>query len=249
VKILLIGSGSSGRRFIKILHQAQHQVWIYRHRRGLVVPAGCNSIDSLTDLSNYDACIISSPTFSHLQYLKIFAQYHLPTLVEKPVADSLTGLDKVIKVYRTHHVPLMVGLNLRFLPIVQLIQKYLKVKKLGQILHADLYVGQYLPHWRRWLDYQKNYSASYKLGGGVALDLIHDLDLALSFFPGIKPELLFSNKLSDLKIDTEDLAIFQTKKPPIIQVKLDYLNHIKTRQIRIIGKLGSIECDIFIFSC
>ena len=242
---VIIGQGSSASRFINILLTKKHQISVYQHKLGMSVPRGCGTLSSLNDLSLYQGMIISSPTSTHLKYLTLAVNQHLPVLVEKPFSDSMKGVEKLLSLARKKGVPIMIGLNLRFLPIVRKIKEYLDQGQLGQILHADLYVGQYLPTWRPWLDYRQNYSANYQRGGGVALDLIHEIDLFLYFFPGIKLTRVVSNKLSGLEIDVEDFACFQTTTPPYVQVKMDYLHHLKTRQYRIVGSRGSLNCDIF----
>lgn len=240
---LIVGAGSSAGRFIKILQAKGHQIHVYQHRDNLATPPGTTIVRTLKNL-DYDGAIISCPTSLHLSYARLFVKKRLPTLIEKPISDNLKGVIALMNTAQQNHTFIMTGFNLRFLPIVKEINKYCCQEKIGNVLHADLYVGQYLPQWRPWLDYRTNYSSSHDLGGGVSLDLIHDIDLALQFFPNIKFHNLVSGKLGDLEIDTEDFVQFQTKKTPFIQVRMDYLNHIKTRAYRIVGTKGSIECDI-----
>jgi predicted dehydrogenase len=244
VHFVIVGAGSSAGRFITILLNKKHQVSVYKHKPQLELPNGCEFIESLTNLSGIDGAIISSPTATHLEYANIFVIQRIPLLIEKPLSDSMKGVNALIADAKKNNVPVMMGLNLRFLPINQKIKQYIEEGKLGNILHADLYVGQYLPTWRPWLDYRHNYSSSYKQGGGVSLDLIHEIDLALHFFPKIRLKKVVATKLSDLEIDTEDFVRFATLKKPYVQVTLDYLHHSKTRQYKIVGSKGSINCDI-----
>lgn len=244
MKFLVVGSGSAAKKFINYLLEKKHHVYVYMHRKDLEIPDGCTPHFSL-DTSMFDAGIIASPSSKHLIYARSFIEQRLPTLIEKPLSDSMRGVKSLFLCAQKKKTVVLVGFNLRFLPVVKTIRTYIKKEKLGTLLHADLYVGQYLPEWRPWLDYRKNYSASHALGGGVSLDLIHELDLALHFFPTIKLQPIFSSKLGDLEIDTEDFVCFQTKRKPFVSVRMDYLNHVKTRQYRIVGADGSIFCDIF----
>ncbi len=244
MQILIIGSGSSAGKFIKILLESRHEVYVYRHRPDLSIPEGCHPADSLQSV-RFDGAIVSSPSAFHLQYLKQLVHLGIPTLVEKPISNNLRGVTPVLRQAVRKNVFVMTGFNLRFLPIVQKIAQYCREEKLGDILHADLYVGQYLPEWRPWLDYRKNYSAIYEQGGGVSLDLIHEIDLALHFFPGITLKNHIAERLSNLEINTEDFAQFGSTTRPWVQVRLDYLNHVKTRQYRIVGSAASIAVDIF----
>lgn len=245
MKFLIIGVGSSARRFATYLLLKKHSVTFFHHRLGIPPMEGCKATNTLSDIKKYDAVIISSPTATHLSYTKLCIDKNVPVLVEKPFSHNLRGVANLMSKAEQSNSIVMTGFNLRFLPIVKKIKKYLDSGKLGTILHADLSVGQYLPTWRPWLDYRDNYSASFEKGGGVALDLIHEVDLAYLFFENISLQLTVSEKLSTLEINTEDFVQFRTKHAPYITVTMDYLNHIKTRQYRIIGSEGSIECDIF----
>ncbi len=244
MKFLVIGAGSSAKRFIKILQTKGHKVFVYQHRTKLSLPPKITVVTSLEDII-CDGVIISSPTSTHLAYAQHFVSQGIPTLIEKPISDTMKGVLPLLKLAQKKNTIVMTGFNLRFLPITKIIKKYCDQHKLGEILHANLYVGQYLPDWRPWLDYRDNYSASYKKGGGVSLDLIHEIDLALHFFPEIKLTSTVSKKLGDLDIDTEDFVCFQTHRKPLVFVSMDYLNHVKLRQYRIVGTKGSIFCDIF----
>jgi len=242
-KVLIFGLGYSGQRFANLIKK-NHQVYFYAHRKNLQIPKYACSLNSLDELSSFRAAIISSPTSTHLKYLKFCIKAKIPTLIDKPFTDSLKGVNQLVLQAREQNQLLMVGFNLRFLPVIKKINDLLDQKALGEIYHAQFYVGQYLPSWHPDKDYSKTYSANFSQGGGVALDLIHELDLAYYFFPEINLRPVFSEKVSRLKIDVEDLAIFQTKTKPFVQVKLDYLNRQLTRRYSIVGEKGSVDCDI-----
>ena len=77
----------------------------------------------------------------------------------------------------------------------------------------------------------------------MALDLIHEIDLALFFFPQLKFKVEQAQKLSALKINCEDYVEISSQSPRVL-IKLDYLNHRKTRVYQIVGERGSLYCDI-----
>lgn len=242
--IILFGFGSAGKRFVEILKAKNFEVYVYKHKKDLDTSPFL-PVTNLEDLNNYFAAIVASPTATHLEYLDKLVESGVPTLVEKPLADDMQAAKKIIYLARKKRAKIQVGFNLRYLPIVAKTGDYLKNNKLGKILYADLYVGQYLADWRSNKDYRQTYSASFAAGGGVALDLIHEIDLAQMWFGGGDLKLTRSAKLSDLEIGTEDFVELETVSQPYIKVTLDYLNMIKTRRYTIVGSEGSIECDVF----
>jgi len=258
-KVLIIGAGSSGTRFAEIFLNKNFDVYFFKHRKNLKIPKNYFSAYDLDNLSQYKLAVIASNTNTHFYYLKeVIEKSEIPILIEKPLVSNLDQLNQLEKLINKHQNLIAVGFNLRQLPIIQTIKEYLNKKKLGAIYYADIYVDQYLPDWRPNKDYKvngearegalgyrDNYSAHYDQGGGVALDLIHEIDLALSWFPNVNLKCLRSAKLSDLEIDTEDYVHLVTDSVPYINIKLGYLNRQKTRQYKIVGSKGTIFCDIF----
>ncbi len=243
-KILIIGAGSSAQRFAKILLAKKYDVDVYQHRTGVKIE-GCGSVKSLDDALGYTAAIISSPTASHLHYAKKILPLNIPIFVEKPFADSKSGVAAFLKQAKKQKTVLKVGFNMRYVPAIQKITEYLHEKKLGKVLYAHIHVGQYLPQWRPKLNYAKTYSANYAMGGGAALDLIHEIDLTYLWFPKAKLQIANTKKLSSLHIDVEDYVKFMNKKDPHIWLTLDYLSHIRTRRYHLVGEKASIICDLY----
>jgi predicted dehydrogenase len=73
---------------------------------------------------------------------------------------------------------------------------------------VNVYCGSYLPEWRPELDFRKTYSAISDNGGGVHLDLIHELDYLFWFFGN--PNYVTRNfrSQSSLAISSFDYANF-----------------------------------------
>ena len=85
-----------------------------------------------------------------------------------------------------------------------------------------------------------------KYGGGVLLDLSHELDYVQNLFGKIQIEHSKSKKLSNLIIETDDFLnlVGKTDKVPSIQISLNYFTRIPTRQIIVDGKNISIQADL-----
>jgi predicted dehydrogenase len=242
-KILIIGHGSIALRIISILLKYHCRIHIYQHRPGLKYIPKTISVSSFK--IDIDAVIIASSTSSHLKYLEYFAGKK-PIFIEKPLTDKYN--QRVVKlVHKLSNSPyfVMCGFQSRFIPVVEQLRMLLKQNKLGQILTATIYVGQYLPFWRPNISYTDSYSANYANGGGVALDLIHEIDLAIHWLGDLSNIKIINHKLGNLKIDTENYVKINTAKSPFIQITMDSLNHNKSRIYNIIGEIGSVYIDLY----
>lgn len=228
-----------GKRFARILKNKSCEVTFYVHNNKSTIDASFLTEISLNTLSRYDACFICSPTSTHTFYLEKCITAGINVFIEKPLSDSLTSLRTILQKRKSQQI-IMVGYNLRAFSIINKIKELLP--NLGNILYAHFDVGQYLPSWRP-ENYQKFYSAHYEAGGGVALDLIHELDLALELFPDLKYISNNSARLSNLKISVEDYAEFHFSNP-FVRVTLDYLSHVKTRRYQIVGERATLVCDV-----
>ncbi|EPM2759152.1 L-glutamine-D-fructose-6-phosphate isomerase subunit, partial [Campylobacter jejuni] len=131
---------------------------------------------------------------------------------------------------------------LRFHPVIVALKKLLKGEK---IYFASLVCNSYLPHWRA-LDYRQNYSAKKELGGGVLLDLSHEIDLAFFLFGNL--ELIYSQnaKISELDITSDDFAflVLKNSQKAKIHIELDYFSKFNKREIIIHTLEKSFKADL-----
>ena len=121
--------------------------------------------------------------------------------MEKPLFDSMANF-KVLKneVY--------VGYNLRFHPLINKIRALCRGRKLWTI---HVFCGSYLPDWRPGRDYRETSSAMRDSGGGVLLDLSHELDYIQWLAGRLEVDHAVSEKVSDLEIDSDDILLFSGK--------------------------------------
>jgi predicted dehydrogenase len=117
---------------------------------------------------------------------------------------------------------------------------------------GDLYsvrgeVGQYLPNWRK-TDYRKTVSAQKILGGGVLLELSHELDYLRWIFGEVESVQAQLSRQSQLDIDVEDTAhiILKFKENKnntnlMASLNLDFIRHDTVRMCHAIGDKGSLR--------
>jgi len=221
---LIIGYGSSGRRYARILDKLYFKKDIY------IISKQKHSFKKITFNNNlkkikFKMILICSETHRHYHDLKKISKlnYRTNILVEKPLFHKLINFNDSKK-------NIYVGYNLRFDPMIDYIKKKLINKK---VQYINLSCLTYLPNWRKNIDYQNSYSANINKGGGVTNDLSHELDLA-NYLVGIKKvKFTYKNKISNLNIKADDFSIFfgsSKDKAPII-INLGFFFQIEKRQI------------------
>jgi len=237
LSVLILGYGSIGRRHAKILKNKFNinNITIFTKQK----IAEFKTISSLQEIKklNPNYIIICSSTSKHFRHLK-FVEKNFKNkivLIEKPIFDKYRKLK--IKKNRVY-----VGYNLRFNPIINYIKKIIYKKK---IFDVKIHCGSYLPNWRKNINYKKSSSAQKLLGGGVVLDLSHEIDYARWLFGKIKVKFVKIGKLSNLDIDTEDfLKLYGNIGKANLSVDLNYYSRISKRFVSIDGTNFSIFADL-----
>ena len=194
--------------------------------------------------------VIANPASFHLNTLNNIAELDSYILIEKPLSDCLDGIEKLSKLFRKTKSRLLVGYNLRFNSSLIYFKELFNKGVLGKLHSVRSEVGQYLPSWRNEIEYQKSVSAQKSLGGGVLLELSHELDYLIWILG--RPFSLTAeiDKVSDLDIDTEDHAILTMKykdvfsqKKILVNLNLDFIRHDITRRCTLIGDQCSLRWD------
>ena len=88
--------------------------------------------------------------------------------------------------------------------------------------------SSFLPSWRKNIDYQSSVSAKKSLGGGVLLELSHEIDYLIWLIGKIKILHVVSKKISNLKINTDDYLNLSAKSgKTLINVSLNFFPESK----------------------
>ena len=238
MKALVIGYGSIGRRHAEILQDMDviSQVTVLSTQNDIPFEK-ISTLDDIISL-NPHYVVIASKTSMHYDQL-CFLEENMKgktIFIEKPLFDSYKDLS-------VHNNKIFVGYNLRFHAVMQLVKEKVTARKLW---HIHVFCGSYLPEWRPGRDYRETYSAKKNSGGGVLLDLSHELDYVQSLVGSIKPKYVYSHKVSDLEIETDDILVFdgESATGASIHLCLNYFTREPKRQIVIDGEGISIQADL-----
>ncbi len=254
MKALVVGLGSIGRRHLanlKLIDPTIHiTVWHQHSRRQEPeeIPPGADSVVYRLDDAlavQPDIALIAGPAVSHIQTALDLAQHGIHLFVEKPLSHTLDGVDALLDLCDRRALVLMVGYNFRFYPPLQVMRQALAAGQIGRIVGFRAEVGQYLPDWRVNSDYRRSVSARRDLGGGVVLELSHELDYARWLVGEVRAVSAQIGRTSDLEIDVEDTAeiILQFSNAAIGSVHMDMVQRSATRTCRVIGTEGTMTWD------
>ena len=253
-RVLIVGYGSIGKRHARLVRDLfpYAKITILRHKvsKKIKYQYVDYCVTNLIDAIKFkpQIAVIANPASQHVNVAYPLAKLGVHLLVEKPISNSTKDVLKLVNICKSKKSILMVGYNLRFLESLKKFREVLKKNIIGKILSIRSEVGSYFPSWRPDLDYKKSVSAIKELGGGVLLELSHDIDYLVWLFGNVKWVSSTIQRKSDLKIDTEDTAHITlclsgvNKNSDIIaNLNMDFYRHDATRFCKVIGKLGTLH--------
>lgn len=246
MEFLIVGYGSMGQRHARNLRKICAKNGLscsidLLRTRSTDAPEGIRGVYTSKDQfpGTYDAIFIANPTATHYETLVDLIELSGAFFIEKPVFDrtdyDLDFLDREEKV-------LYVAAPMHYKPAISWLKEHFDFSEAFSLRSIS---SSYLPDWRPGVDYRKTYSAHKDMGGGVAIDLIHEWDY-LQYLIGF-PERVHSiiAKRSDLEIDSDDVALYIADYgDKTAEIHLDYFGRVPLRKLEIFTKEDTVECDL-----
>lgn len=255
MRILVIGTGSIGRRHIFNLQALTARPEFVFLRAGARRDTFSAEIGAVV-VGHMDAAlamwpdfaVIANPSAGHGEALIALMRAGIPAYIEKPVVTARAELAAVERALSEIGKPpvTLVGCNLRFLPSLAKMRALVAKGAVGVPARAHLAVGQWLPDWRPAQDYRESYSADPARGGGVVLDLIHEIDMARFLFGEFEVVQAVGGHYTALEIASEDAAaiLLSRRKGPAVSIGLDYVARKPIRRYEIVGSEGTLIWDM-----
>jgi dehydrogenase len=248
MKALIIGLGSIALKHIKALQELYPSVVIYALRRKAELSKGIKGVIEIFDINEIDIdpidfILISNPTSVHYDTIQKVIRYKKPLFIEKPLFDALSKEAKeLITEVEKQEITTYVACNLRFLESIAKTKELLVGRRVNEV---NVYCGSYLPDWRPNVDFREVYSANKEMGGGVHIDLIHELDYVYWLFGApIHTQSFFSNK-SSLNITAYDYANYLWEYGDFsVSVVLNYYRRDSKRTLEILTDEGTYLVDL-----
>lgn len=238
MKVLIVGNGSIGKQHtISVLKLGHTPIVVTQFPDNKKNVRYTSSIDDTIDL-DIDVAIICTPTDQHLNdFLDIINKTNVnKILIEKPVTSNSIDAEKIQKIVEARKIEVYVAFDMRFIPQLQYIKNNLNEIK-NRIRLVKIHCGQYLPDWRPNTDYRLSYSSNKNKGGGVDLDLTHEIDYMQWLF-GLPSKIDFigTYNISSLEINSPDyFKGIYNYTDFIIDVELDYFRKLD-RKLTILGE-------------
>jgi predicted dehydrogenase len=246
MKLLVVGCGSIGRR-----HAANAAALatvgvcdaLPQAAQECARAAGVQAFANLDEAFawNPQAVVVATPHRSHLAIARRAIEGGADVLIEKPLSDSMHGVDDFLNAALRSRRRAYVVCNMRFHPGPAALKASLT--RVGKPLFARAHVGNYLPSMRPGRDYRELYAARRAEGGGVVLDAVHEIDYLTWLFGPVRAAACRAGKLSDLHLDVEDHALLSLAHASGVEssAELDYLRQRKSRGCEIIGTDGVLH--------
>lgn len=248
MKILIIGLGSIAKKHIKAIRQLDEDAEIYALRSNPESRSDVSEITNIYNLKDFpisdlDFILISNPTSEHFSTVQQLSTYNKPLFIEKPLFSEINNeTESLVNILESKNTITYVACNLRFLGCLQELKNLLKGKIINEV---NVYCGSYLPDWRPNIDFRKVYSANKEMGGGVHIDLIHELDYVYWLFGNPDKTKSFFSNSSSLNISAYDYANYLwVYKNFSASIVLNYYRRESKRTIEVVTDEGVFQVNL-----
>ena len=135
--------------------------------RDLLVPGGASRID---------AALVLTPDGSHEEIAVALLEAGLPTFVEKPLAITVEGCDRILAAARREGARLYVGHNMRHMPVILTMRELITSGAIGKVKavwcrHFVGHGGEF--YFKDWHADRRNTTSLLLQKGAHDLDVIH----------------------------------------------------------------------------
>lgn len=249
-RVAIVGFGSAGRRAHASLETVSPGCEFLIVTRDGKPVANATITSDPAEVASFlpHAVVLSGPSTTRVEVLRQIGPVNAPIFIEKPLAPSLAEAEMVLSLPGSRGERSQVGYNFRFSESLRVLREIVADETYGRPLKVFAETGQYLPDWRPESDYRDGVSAKAALGGGVLLELSHELDYLRWVFGEIDWVSGWTGRLSSLEIDVDDTALVtlgfveQAGMAQLVgQLSLDFLRRDRTRNVTAVCEKGTLR--------
>jgi predicted dehydrogenase len=251
-RFAIIGLGSAGSRALQVLRELRPEAEFLVVSRHAATGEGFTSTTSLDDVAAFapDAVIVAGPATTRADVVRQIGTLGVPVFIEKPLAHTLGDAVEVLDLLGPLVERSQLGYNLRFSESLISFRDLVRGGHYGRVLRFNAETAQYLPNWRPDKDYRETVSARADLGGGVLLELSHELDYLRWIFGEWDWVSAWTGRTSSLEIDVDDTSLVtigiegdQAVTQVVGQLSLDFVRRDKTRTLTAVCESGTVRWD------
>jgi len=242
-KVFLAGCGSIGKRHAECLRDIGIEQFVFfdpdaARAAELAQTYGGTVVYSYEEglASDADCVYILSPTQLHIEQAKAAIRLGKHVFIEKPLSDSLEGVDELALLAEEKGVVAEVGFCFRFHAGIRELKRRLDAGTIGKLVSIRAMMGEHFP------DVRPDYLSTYYVKYSGAFELVHDLDLAL-YLANEDPVSAsgFFGSHSGLGFESPDTVEMLVQFPDCLaNVHLDFFQSPRTRTMTLLGTLGQM---------
>jgi predicted dehydrogenase len=237
MRIMVVGAGSIGKRHHENLSSLGVDSVLCPYR-DFASGEGKKALES----GGFDAMVIATATQIRMELVECCVRLDLPFYVEKPLAYETKTLNDILTCAQPVADRSMVGFMMRYHPAFRALAQM----DLSDIYSFSFVIGHDVRQWRQNWRFSESYAAKPD-GGGVLLDLCHELDMATTLFQGTT--ITATNSLGHAAYPGVDFATRISLSGGTVQtgvtgnVEMDYLSPVSTRYATLRGLKKVIQFD------
>ena len=231
----VIGKGSIGLRHAENLKTLGEEV-VHLSWRELDLKI----LDSYL-FENQNNCCVVIATASNIRIpiIKVCSKNNVPMYIEKPIGYNKDDLKYIFSISKELQKRSFAGFMMRYHPLI----RYLVELNLENIFNLSLRVGHNVNDWRKNWSFSKSYAAE-KNGGGVLLDLCHEIDIAFLLCKSLEVQDTLSLGHEQFEVDMASSIYLSSDDGTICSISLDYLSPQLIRNGNIASAKKSLEYDL-----
>lgn len=253
MRILVIGSGSVGKRHLKNLASVDvtqlgacdtRPDRLEDVKKILPHAALFTSLDEAL-AEKFDGAVIATPPHLHVKIGTLLVQHGVPMLIEKPLANKVDGVEEFLRLADQKQVAVVTGYTYRFWPPLLKFRELIQSGAIGRVYNARIQVSEYLPDWHPWEDYRDFFMAKKEQGGGALLDESHMIDFARWIYGDIEEMYAINDKRSVLEITSDDFVemIVRFQGGTVGSIHMDIYGQAHRKDMEAIGEKGNLIWD------
>ena len=229
-RYIVIGSGSIGRRHHENIEALGADSTLLPWR-------GLDTQSLEQKLREAAGAVIATATDVRLELVELCARTGTAIYVEKPLAFRTSGLQSLFKAAKPVADRSVAGFMMRYHPALKAL-----MEDPVETFRFSMEVGHDVRNWRQGWSFSGSYAARPK-GGGVLLDLCHEIDMATCLFPGLA--LGEVSCIGHRRFPRVDFATHVTLRRRGLagDVAMDYLSPRSIRRIALRGLRGGLDID------